>query len=137
MIIGFEDAFSEVQADYVSLSLEFVNNEADVIYLFIYQNAEMRTFNAFFRKDGAIKTVVDFGSSDLIGQFFQLGVQDIEKLLDVSQKYEHPCPNEIKMVYNVKTGSFDAKYGYRDYSVADDIDPDEVFVQWLNEERSK
>ncbi len=137
MIVGFEDAFTNVQADFVSLCLEFAKNDVDTIYVFIYQNRGMRTFNAFFRKDGAVKTVVDYGSPDLIGRFFQIGAGDIDKLVAVCNQYEHQCPHEIKMTYDVSTKHFDAQYGYDDYASGDDMDPDEVFMAWFREERSK
>ena len=54
MLQGFEDAFTDAQASIVSLALELLENgekEADMVYIYIYQNDSMNFVNAFFAKD--------------------------------------------------------------------------------------
>ena len=139
MLVGFEDAFTDVLADYVSLCPELTNHEVDVIYGFLYQNPGMRTYNVFFRKDGCVKHLGEIGASrEIIHRFFDVGRQDIEKLLEVCRQYEHPCPHEIRLIYDAASRQFDAKYGYDDYVEADDgPDSDEVFREWMKEEKNK
>lgn len=48
----FEDEFTDLQADYISLCLEFTEKKVDEIYVYIYRNEGMRMFNAFFTKNG-------------------------------------------------------------------------------------
>ena len=137
MIIGFEDAFMSAQADYISLCMEFAQNNVDVVYGYIYQTPNMQMCNAFFRKDGAIKTLADLGSSDQIFDFFDVGCEDVDKILEVCERYEHKCPCEIKMIYDVKTGHFDAHYEYADLTANKDFGVDKLFVDWMEEERNK
>ena len=70
MIIGFEDAFTEIQSDYISLCLEYVGNDADEVFAYIYQTSGMRMFNAFFRKDGKVFSAGQLGSEEASDEFF-------------------------------------------------------------------
>ena len=133
----FEDAFMEIQANFVSLCLELVENNVDKIFIFVYQDKTMQTFNAFFKKDNVVKMTTDFGSDKLIEEFFDIGIEDINALLETCNQYKQKCPNEIKIVYDVKTKNFKATYGYQDYAQSGKIDPDEVLLNWLKEEKSK
>ena len=139
MITGFEDAFTNAQADYISLCLELAQMgqiDADVVYGFIYQEPGMITFNVFFRAGEKIKSLATVGSDELIDRFFDLGYEDVTKLLEVCDHYEHKCPNQIKMIYNAKTKAFDAEYLYND-SDDDDVYPEEIFFGWMDEEKSR
>lgn len=135
MLIGFEDAFTSVQAEYISLCLELAQNNVDIVYAYIYQDSDMEMFNAFFRKDGKLHTADDFGSDEMVDRFLDIGVDDITKLVEVCDRYEHKCPNQIKMTYDVKTKHFDAQYVYADSE--DDVDPNEVFFAWLEDEKNR
>lgn len=136
MIVGFEDALTNAQADYILLCVEFAQVaqiDVDVVYGFIYQVPGMKTCNVFFKVGEEIKSIDDIGSDELIDRFFDCGYEDIAKLIEVCDRYEHKCPNQIKMIYNAKTKAFDAEYFYND-SASDDADPDEIFFGWMDEE---
>ena len=124
-----------MQADYVSLCLELVNDDVDKIYIFIYQDVTVQAFNAFFKKDGVIKKTTDFGSDELIDEFLRIGIEDINKLIEICNKYKQKCPNEIKIVYDVQTNEFNAKYGYQDYVKMGEKNLDEVLLDWVKEEK--
>ena len=136
-MIEFENAFMDIQASLVSLCLEFVDNNVDKIYIFIYQDCEMQTFNTFFRKDGKVKITTDFSSDELTDKFLDMGIQEIDNLINICDKYNQKCPNEIKMIYDVKNKSFDATYCYQDYAKTGEKDPDDTLINWLKEEKSK
>ena len=51
MIKGFEDAFTDLQSEFVSLCMEYTNESVDKIYIYIYQSDTQIFFNAFFAKD--------------------------------------------------------------------------------------
>lgn len=139
MITGFEDAFTKAQAEYISLCVEFAQIakiDVDVVYGFIYQVPGMKTFNAFFREGEKIKSIDDIGSEESIDRFFDLGYEDVTKLIEVCDRYEHKCPSQIKMIYNTKTKAFDAEYTYDD-SISDDVDPDEIFFGWMDTEKGR
>lgn len=139
MKVGFEDAFTNAQADYISLCLELAQMgqiDADVVYGFIYQVPGMKTFNSFFRVGEEIKSIDDIGSDELIERFFDCGYEDVTKLIEVCERYEHKCPNQIKMIYNAKTKAFDAEYSYNDLA-SDDVSPAEIFFSWMDEEKGR
>ena len=132
---GFEELFTEIQSDTIALCLEYLeknNVNADVIYVYIYQTKYSRTFNAFFSINNKIKTAGEFASEEDSDAFFDIGLDDVEALIDLCAKYEHPCPNEFKLVYDVRTKHFSADYKYEEYSETD-LDSDEVFMNWIKE----
>ena len=45
----FEDYFSELQADMVAICLEYVENEAEDIYIYCSYEPEMYVFDVFFK----------------------------------------------------------------------------------------
>ena len=50
MIKGFEDAFTDLQSEFVSLCMEYTNGSVDKIYIYIYQDTSQKMFNAIFVK---------------------------------------------------------------------------------------
>lgn len=137
MNVGFEDAFTAVQADYISLCLELAHDDVDKVYGFIFQTPGMNTFNVFFEKGSEIKTLDDIASREMIEQFFSVGREDMNKLLEVCVRYEHKCPNLIKMVYDTKTKHFDAYYTYMETTEIEEASPAEIFMDWMDEEEDK
>ena len=133
MLLGFEDAFMDIQSNYISLCLELVDNidDVDEVNVFIYQDEKSCTFNAFFVKDGAIKTPDELAPESTVDEFYEAGVEDIDKLIGVCKKYEHKCPNEFKLTYNTKTKEFDSKYSYDNYAETTEKTPFEAFYEWM------
>lgn len=137
MLLGFEELFSEKQSDFIALCMEYLDNnriEADMIYVYIYQTKYERMFNAFFSVNKTILSAGEIASEEDSDAFFDVGIGDIETIINLCDQYEHPCPNEFKLVYNVRTKRFFADYNYEDYS-GTDISPDDVFMEWIKEKR--
>ena len=138
MILGFEDAFTDLQSEYVSLCLEYlsiVNVEADRIYIYLYQTRHMQMFNAFFEIEGSIVSAGEIGTEEQSDEFLDVGTDDIQRLIDICEQYQHPCPNEFKLIFEVQSRKFDAQYGYEDYSEKNEVDPVDVFLEWLSEKK--
>lgn len=131
MLLGFEDAFMEIQSGYITLCLDLAGN-VDEVNVFIYQDDVSCTFNAFFVKDGKIKTPDESAAESIVDKFYELGVEDIDKLIGVCEKFDHKCPNEFRLTYNTHTKHFDAKYGYSNYAETSELTPFDVFVDWMN-----
>ena len=134
---GYEDAFTDVQSDYISLCLEYAEGKAEEVFAYLYRTDTMRMFNAFFRVDGKILAASQLDTTCSDDEFMQVGRDDVTRLERVCQEFEAPTPNEIKMHYDVKTGEYDAAIAYEDYSVKNKTTPMEVFMTWLKEERQK
>lgn len=136
MLQGFEDAFTDAQARTISLALELLENnkkEADMIYIYIYQNDTQIFFNAFFAKDKKIYLLNDWFDDDQINDFFDCGVEDVDNIVEVCDTYDGKCPYEFKLSYNVKTKSFDAKYNYDDIAMENDVDLVDIYKEWQKE----
>ena len=129
----FEDEFTDLQADYISLCLEFTEKKVDEIYVYIYRNDGMRMFNAFFTKNGKFVSTADIADDDFVYEFLDVGMDDIHKFVELCEEFGKPCPNEFKLIYNVNSGSFDADYGYEDYSINGKTSGMEEFEAWADE----
>ena len=133
MIKGFEDAFTDLQSEFVSLCMEYTNESVDKIYIYIYQSDTQIFFNAFFAKDKKIYLLNDWFDDDQINDFFDCGVEDVDNIVEVCDTYDGKCPYEFKLSYNVKTKSFDAKYNYDDIAMENDVDLVDIYKEWQKE----
>ncbi|QIQ22194.1 DUF600 domain-containing protein [Zophobihabitans entericus] len=140
----FEDYFSELQADMVSIGLEYINNKADYIYIYSACENNMFSFDLFYKINGKflrIHKVNDAGngvnynvSMNRMMKVLEIGVDDLEKIYNLCKSHNREMPTEMKMVYNVQTGSFEAKYCYDlQYSNKENLISDDIFDQWFDE----
>lgn len=118
----FEDYFTEIQADMVSICLEYVENKADRIYLYASFESNVMTPNYFYDIGGTILNkhklndanngfVYDV-SSDRQKACLTILMEDIKKMVNLCKEHNRPMPTEIKMVYDVNTKEFHADYKY-------------------------
>ncbi len=132
---GYEDAFSDLQSDYISLCMEYAEGNAEEVFAYLYRTDTMRMFNAFFRFGGKILAASQMQTSCNDDEFMQLGRDDISRLEEICREYEVALPNEIRMHYDVKTGKYDAEISYEDYSIRNKVTPMQVFMKWLKQEK--
>ena len=119
MLLGFEDAFMEIQSGYITLCLDLAGN-VDEVNVFIYQDDVSCTFNAFFVKDGKIKTPDESAAESIVDKFYELGVEDIEIVSDITEQelwqkefFRVYLGNELKALY-----AYDAsKNNYKVYKM--------------------
>lgn len=136
---SFEDEFLEVQAQIISLCVEFAENKADKVYAYGSIEEHSISFNAFFNIDGKIKTTNQIVTdTDMIWDFLDLGQSDLEKLIKICTRYGKSVPTELKMIYDCKSGKIDAKYQYESIcSAKTGVDASEIFMEWLDLEKIK
>ena len=111
----FEDEFMDIQARIISLCLELLSNagkEADIVYVYLFQNDDEDYIDAFFEKEGKLYTTNDLFSEKEIDAFFDCGVEDIESMIELCKANNVKCPHEFKLQYNINTKSFDSNYNY-------------------------
>ena len=115
---AFEDVFSEIQADMISLCVDLLKRSAwpmDWIYAYCRNEESSSTFDAFFVGYHIVARKEDqrlgFSLSDL-EDFLRIGIGDTVRLKQVCAEYGRPCPVDVYMIYNVKTGQFQAECGY-------------------------
>lgn len=122
----FEDYFSELQTNMVSICLEYVENKADIIYIYCSFEEGVILSDFFYcindkvvrkhKLNDAIKTELGGFRYDT-SVMRQKGVmtiinEDIEKLSKMCNLYKKEMPTEIKLVYDVIKNSLKADYRY-------------------------
>ena len=148
----FEDYFSELQTDMVSICLEYVEKKADKIY--IYCSFEKGVISSDFFYCINDKVVRKHKLNDAVtmdsGKFRydtsvarQKGVMniindDIEKLYKICNQYNKEMPTEIKLVYDVNKNSLKANYKYDLVYSNDPIKTaDDIAMEWFEEVKNK
>ncbi|MDG5471395.1 DUF600 domain-containing protein [Jeotgalibacillus sp. ET6] len=148
----FEDYFSELQADMVAICLEYVENEAEDIYIYCSYEPEMYMFDVFFKINNQyvfkhnLNDAVDNNSSidkksieyDTSNQrqeaVLDIGLQNLEKIHEICKEYGREMPAEIKLRYSVKDNSLKGEYKYNlVYSNDEELLPDNIFECWFEE----
>ncbi|MDI9498260.1 MAG: hypothetical protein QM270_07235 [Bacillota bacterium] len=133
MKAGFEKEFTDIQIGLISLCLEAVSMNTDVVYAYAYIGEGSSMFNMFFERNGSIfpayKLIQDSG---LLSQALKYGTHDLEKLRSICVEYETMCPVEMRMYYNCKTKKFTADYTYETNDTAE-FSPHDSFLEWRNE----
>ena len=130
----FEEQFMDLQSGMISLCLEAVGKPVDKVFAYASIEKNMKSFNVFFESSGKIVTLRQIGANpSFIRNFLMEGVKDLGKVEALCQVSGRPCPFEMKMIYDLNTGSFDADYQYESVCGADKkITSAEVFIEWMN-----
>ena len=144
----FEDYFSELQADMVSICLEYVLEKADMIYIYCSCEEDIISNNFFYRMNDML--VKKHKLNDTLGQedrgfsydtsanrqsaALNIINEDIEKIKELCEKFNRKMPTEMKLTYNVKQNSLGANYKYDlVYSTDPDKTSDDVANEWFDE----
>ncbi|RDX01176.1 DUF600 domain-containing protein [Listeria kieliensis] len=142
MVKVFEDYFSELQADMVSICLEYVENTGDNIYIYCSYENNVYSVGYFYRINGKVKERhkineelpncdVSIGRQKIV---MQILMDDLKQINKVCQQFGRPMPTEMKLVYDIKKNSLEAKYQY-DLVYSNDAKKtaDDVEQSWLEE----
>ncbi|MBI9052032.1 MAG: DUF600 family protein [Anaerolineaceae bacterium] len=139
----FEDYFSELQADMISICLENVNGVADEIYLYCSYESGMIASSYFYCINGQLverHKLNDVGSiqydvsPERQKQVFSIIIDDMKKMIKLCQEYKREMPTEMKMIFDVKTRKFKADYSYEFiYTNIPDKIAEHVANEWFEE----
>lgn len=142
----FEDQFSELQADMISICLEYVEDRADKVYVYASCEETIISANFFYLKNSKyvmsheVNEALEQGEpeidvSDERGfQVLDILIDDIEKIKALCEEYGRDMPTEMKLIYDVKTGHFKAEYKYDlIYFYHETKTADDVFDEWFEE----
>ena len=103
----FEDKFMEVQASMVSLALEYVQDQADKIYIYAIADS-LYSFNLFYEIKGNVvhkhlvnnflpdDSQVDIGLQSIL---LREGIKDVENMIEICQEYNREHPTEMWLIY--------------------------------------
>ena len=143
----FEDEFMEAQADMVSICLEYVEDDAEKIY--IYASCENRSTlcEYFYKINGQIWQRHHLNripeknydvSRERQSSCLDILNKDVDKIEKVCQKYNQPMPTQFKLVYDVAKNSLDAHYDYENqYSDDPYRDTVDIAEEWFEQVKAQ
>lgn len=124
----FEDYFSELQADMVSICLEYVFERANKIFIYCSHEEGLVSNDFFYNINGKIverhklndALVNEEGNANFsydISVDRQKAVvkiinENIKELIKLCRKYDREMSTEIKIVYDVQANKLTADYKY-------------------------
>lgn len=143
----FEDQLMDIQSDMISLSLEYVENKAETVYIYVVLEDGLVSFDVFYKIGGFISEKSDVNkylsekindSDDIQFSLLEYGIEDAEKIEVLFEENSKEVPTEIRLVYDVKNNSLKSNYIYDAmYEKNEDLSVSDVFEAWIQEEKSK
>ena len=142
----FEDYFSELHVDMVDICMEYVDYQADKIYIYGSAEGRMIASDYFYQIDGQIvarhktNTISPQYTVSTENQRECLSIlnKDIEKIKKLCDEHNRPMPTEIKMIYDVKKNSLDVKYKYDNQWLNHKTKaPDDIAYEWFEEVKNE
>ena len=143
----FEDKFMEVQVSMISLAMEYVQNQAEKVYIYCISEEALLSFDVFYKINGTVTKMYAVNeiinkkvdtSKNMMVAVQRFGLEDIQKLLDVCQEYDREYPTEIWLIYDAKKNSLDSRYSYEGrYDKDEELIPRLEFEKWFEEVKGK
>ena len=143
----FENKFMEVQASMISLAMEYVQNQAEKVYIYCISEEALQSYKVFYKINGiviemdkvnevATKKVDD--SDNMMFSVLRYGNEDIQKLIDVCQDYNREHPTEMWLIYDAQKNSLESRYSYEGrYDKDEELLPRLEFEKWFEEVKNK
>ena len=142
----FEDKFSELQADMISICMEYVGDRADRVYVYGSCEEDMISSSFFYlinnkyvechKVNDALKNGDERYDVSTERQFTVLNIinDDVEKIEELCKEYKRDMPTELKLIYDVKSGRLQAEYKYDLVHTNDDTKTADDFADdWFEE----
>ena len=139
----FEDKFMEVQVSMISLAMEYVQNQAEKVYIYCISEEALLSFDVFYKINGivtkmhAVNEIINKKvdtSKNMMVAVQRFGLEDIQKMLDVCQEYNREHPTEMWLIYDVQKNSLDSRYSYEGrYDKDEELIPRLEFEKWFEE----
>ncbi|MCU1781218.1 hypothetical protein NTD80_00505 [Pseudomonas sp. 13B_2.1_Bac1] len=143
----FEDIFSQLQADIISLCLEYADGKVNDIYAYCSIEDRIYAFDVFYNINGTLyqkhqlndSTPSSFQSNydtspERQSALLETGIQDLKNLQIILDEYDKPTPTEIKLHYNVDTGRLNSECKYEPiYTNHKTLTSEDVFDDWFGQ----
>lgn len=120
----FEDYFTELQTDMVSICLEYVERRAEKIFIYCSYEANTLASGFFFKVNGKVVKKNKLNEAILgdekpfdVSIARQKGViniinNNIIAIKDLCQEYQREMPTQIKLIYDVLENKLNVEYCY-------------------------
>ncbi|MBW7477416.1 DUF600 domain-containing protein [Paenibacillus oenotherae] len=146
----FEDYFSELQADMVSICMDYVNNKADMIFIYASNEYGLISSDVFYKinncivekhkVNNAIQNAVSHSyhlynvSRDRQNAVLNICNENIRAIKELCKKYNREMPAEMKLIYDVSKNKLIATYCYESKYTHDPVKTaDHIFDEWFEE----
>ncbi|MBQ6943695.1 MAG: hypothetical protein IJN43_05120 [Ruminococcus sp.] len=127
----FEQEFMKINKTLLSLCLEFSQNKADYIFVYLYMKKEQYFFNSFFRFGKEIWDIDDLEyPRDCVKRFMQLINEETAKFPLLFEGFKREKPILYKMMYQCNTQKFNFSLKY-DGDIASKFFPEQDFDNWI------
>ena len=135
---GFEQVFSDIQTDMVSICLEYVEKKADQIFIYASYEAKTISCDFFYCINGQMykKSKLPEGydvNVDRQMSCLDIMMDDMVELISACSKYEAEMPTEIKIIYDVKNNKLNANYQYDEIYSKTEKTADDMVDIWYQE----
>ena len=142
----FEEKFMEVQVGMISLAMEYVQDQAEKVYIYAIADS-LYSFKPFYKINGIVigmekvnevvtKTVDD--SDNMAFALLKYGTEDMRKLQDVCQEYNREHPTEMWLIYDAQKNTLNSRYSYEGrYEKDEELLPNLEFEKWFEEVKSE
>ena len=137
----------DIQSDMIFLSLEYIENKAETVFIYVVLEDGLVSFDVFYKIGGFISEKSDVNeylsekindSDDIQFSLLEYGIEDAEKIEVLFEENSKEVPTEIRLVYDVKNNSLKSNYIYDAmYEKNEDLSVSDVFEAWIQEEKSK
>ncbi|HDR7613078.1 TPA: DUF600 family protein [Bacillus mycoides] len=142
----FEDKFSELQADMISICMEYIEDRADKVYVYasceegIISSSFFYLINNKYVECHKVNDALENGderydvSPKRQSMVLRIICEDIQKVKALCKEYERDMPTEMKLIYDVESGNFKAGYKYDLVYTNDDVKTaDHIADEWFEE----
>ncbi|MBK4991365.1 hypothetical protein [Pseudomonas sp. S36] len=139
----FEDHLSEIQADMVSIALEYVEHRADEIYIYAANEDGITAFDVLYKINGIavekenINSALKAGepkydtSVNRMNSMLDIGLDDLEALEEKCNEFNQEIPSEMLIHYVVESNKMRAKIRYEKiFSEDPELTPGNIFDSW-------
>ena len=146
----WEDCFSELQADMISICLEYAKEKVDTIYIYCSFEDMVISCDFFYCINGKIvrKHKLNDAISDESCRYdtsvarqeatLDMMTDDIQSLYQLCKEYKKEMPTEMKLIYDATKNSVKADYKY-DLVYTEDPQKtaDDIVAEWFAELKVK
>jgi len=146
----FEYRFSELQADMISICLEYVEERADKVYVYASHEEGLISSRFFYLinnihvkchklNDALVEGEEGYDvSSERQFRVLETICDNIEKIKDLCNEYERDMPTEMKIIYDARSGKLQAEYKYDlVYTNEEDKTAGDIADEWFEEIKIK
>ncbi len=145
----FEDYFTELQTDMISICLEYAEERAEKIYIYCSYENNMISSDFFYKINEKVVKKNKLNEAILDGEkpydisidrqrgAIDIIIDDIKSLKKLCQEYQRDMPTQIKLIYDVSENKVRADYRY-DVIFGNDKEKTayDVLEEWYQSERN-